>query len=163
MILTRTSGEFIATAASHHMPNNPSILVVDDSQDSREMLAEYLQFRGFDISVAENGEEAISAARRVRPDIILMDLSMPGIDGWEATRQLKADPLTSHSVIIAVSAHAFAPERQAADRAGCDAFILKPYDLTILANTLHETAKGLRYSTEPIEPVAKPVLEVDGA
>ena len=144
------------------MPNKPSILVVDDSRDSREMLAEYLQFRGFDISVAANGEEALSAARRVRPEIILMDLSMPGIDGWEATRQLKADPLTRQAVIIAVSAHAFAPEREAAHRAGCDAFILKPYDLTILANALHETAKGLQYSREPIQPIAKPALEASG-
>ena len=144
------------------MPNNPSILVVDDSRDSREMLAEYLQFRGFNISVAGNGEEAISAARRVRPEIILMDLSMPGIDGWEATRRLKADPLTRHAVIIAVSAHAFAPEREAAHRAGCDAFILKPYDLTILANALHETAKGLQYAREPIQPIAKPALEASG-
>jgi two-component system cell cycle response regulator DivK len=126
-----------------HMPSSPAILVVDDSPDSREMLAEYLRFRGFNVSEASNGEEAIEAARRLRPDLVLMDLSMPGIDGWEATRQLKADPVTSHSIIIAVSAHAFAPERQAAKSAGCDAFILKPYDLAVLAETLHDViAKG---------------------
>jgi CheY-like chemotaxis protein len=125
------------------MPTKPSILVVDDSADSREMLAEYLRFRGFEISDATDGEQAIAVARDVRPDMILMDLSMPGIDGWEATRQLKADPLTRHAVIIAVSAHAFPPARQAAKNAGCDAFILKPYDLTVLADTLHEvTTKG---------------------
>jgi two-component system, cell cycle response regulator DivK len=125
------------------MATKPSILIVDDSADSREMLAEYLAFRGFTISDAKDGEEAIEVARRVRPTIILMDLSMPRIDGWEATRQLKADPLTRHSVIIAVTAHAFAPERQAAQNAGCDAFVLKPYDLAVLANTLDEvTTKG---------------------
>ena len=125
------------------MRSKPSILVVDDSPDSREMLVEYLRFRGFEISDATNGEQAIAVARDVRPDMILMDLSMPGIDGWEATRQLKADPLTSHTVIVAVSAHAFPPARQAAKNAGCDAFILKPYDLGVLADALHEvTTKG---------------------
>jgi len=107
------------------------------------MLAEYLSFRGFDVSVANDGQEAIVVARGTRPGIILMDLSMPGIDGWEATRQLKADPLTKHSVVIAVSAHAFPRERHAARKAGCDAFILKPYDLVVLADTLSEvTTKG---------------------
>jgi two-component system, cell cycle response regulator DivK len=120
------------------MRTTPSILVVDDSPDSREMLVEYLRFRGFETFDAMNGEQAIAMARAMRPDMILMDLSMPGIDGWEATRQLKADPVTRHALIFAVSAHAFPPARQAAKTAGCDAFILKPYDLAVLADTLYE-------------------------
>ena len=120
------------------MRTKPSVLVVDDSADSREMLAEYLAFRGFEISEAADGEQAIAVARRVRPDTILMDLSMPGMDGLEATRQLRADPLTSQCVIVAISGYGFPAQQQTAKNAGCDAFILKPFDLTILADTLHE-------------------------
>jgi CheY-like chemotaxis protein len=118
------------------MPNKPSILVVDDSTDGREMLLEYLAFRQFQVAEAHNGDDAIHVARRIRPDIILMDLSMPVVDGWEATRRLKADPLTNDAVIIAVTAHAFPPEQEAARLAGCDAVICKPYDLTVLADAL---------------------------
>jgi two-component system, cell cycle response regulator DivK len=113
-----------------------SILVVDDSPDSREMLAEYLAFRQFPVSTAGSGEEAIAVASRVCPDVILMDLSMPGIGGWEAIRQLKADPRTRKILIVAASGHAFAPERKLAREAGCDGFIVKPYDITMLGDAL---------------------------
>src|SRR5438045_6834404 len=102
------------------MRRKPSILVVDDAEDGREMLVEYLAFRGFHVVEAQNGTEAIEVARRVRPHVILMDLSMPVVDGWEATRQLKADPLTKDIIIIAVTAHAFPREQEAARAAGCD-------------------------------------------
>jgi CheY-like chemotaxis protein len=117
-------------------PLRPSILVVDDSDDGREMLVEYLAFREFQVIAARNGAEAIDAARRVRPHIILMDLSMAGVDGWEATRRLKADALTNHIVIIAFTAHAFPAERESARAAGCDAVIAKPFDLVVLADAL---------------------------
>jgi CheY-like chemotaxis protein len=126
------------------IPSKPSILVVDDSVDSREMLAEYLAFRGFPVTQAQNGTEAIEAARRVQPHVILMDLRMPVVDGWEATRQLKADPLTTGIIIVAVTAHAFPREQQAARAAGCDAVIAKPYDLAGLANALTQiSSRGL--------------------
>ena len=96
------------------MAPKPSILVVDDSPDGREMLVEYLVFRGFHVTEAGNGAEAIEVARRVKPNIVLMDLSMPGVDGWEATRTLKADPALQDVVVIAVTAHAFPIEQQAA-------------------------------------------------
>ena len=118
------------------MLRKPSVLVVDDSSDGREMLTEYLAFCGFHVAEAENGTEAIEVARRVQPNVILMDLSMPVVDGWEATRQLKADPLTKDIFIIAVTAHAFLPEQESARVAGCDAVIPKPYDLTVLAAAL---------------------------
>ena len=118
------------------MAPKPSILVVDDSPDGREMLVEYLVFRGFHVTEAGNGAEAIEVARRVKPNIVLMDLSMPGVDGWEATRTLKADPALQDVVVIAVTAHAFPIEQQAARDAGCDAVIPKPYDLTVLADSL---------------------------
>jgi two-component system cell cycle response regulator DivK len=118
------------------MPKKPSILVVDDSQDAREMLTEYLSFGGFEVAVAQDGKKAIDIAHRIRPDLILMDLSMPVLDGWEATRQLKADPHTKHIMIIAVTAHAFHHEQESARAAGCDAVIAKPYDLMALAEAL---------------------------
>jgi two-component system, cell cycle response regulator DivK len=79
-------------------------LVVDDFPDGRELLAEYLTFRGFGVLTTSTGAEAIEIARRVKPQIILMDLSMPGLDGWEATRILKADPETRDIVVVAVTA-----------------------------------------------------------
>ena len=118
------------------MSSNHLVLVVDDSVDEREMLMEYLAFRRFEVAQARNGVEALVVARRLRPKIILMDLSMPGMDGWEATRRLKADPVTTHAIIVAVTAHAFAPEQEAARAAGCDAVIAKPCDLTDLADAL---------------------------
>jgi two-component system cell cycle response regulator DivK len=108
------------------------------------MLVEYLVFREFQVAEAHNGADAIDLARRLRPQIILMDLSMPGMDGWEATRQLKADPLTNHIVIIAITAHAFPPEQATARAAGCDAVIAKPFDVAVLADALHRViSKGL--------------------
>ena len=117
-------------------PSLPSVLIVDDFVDGRELLAEYLTFRGFPIHVASDGGEAIEVARRVRPAIILMDLSMPGIDGWQATRTLKADPVMRETLIFAVTARALRPERDAAKEAGCDGVICKPFDITVLGDAL---------------------------
>ncbi len=90
------------------------------------MYRDYLLFAGFEVETAENGEEAIVKARAIHPDIILMDLSLPVLDGWEATRRLKADHETAHLTVIALSAHAMAAEAQRAAQAGCDGFIAKP-------------------------------------
>jgi two-component system, cell cycle response regulator DivK len=126
------------------MRSKPSVLVVDDSSDGREMLTEYLAFCGFHVAAAQDGTEAIEVARRLQPNVILMDLSMPVVDGWEATRRLKADPLTKDIIVIVVTAHAFPPEQNAARSAGCDAVIIKPYDLTVLGDALAKLAsKGL--------------------
>jgi two-component system cell cycle response regulator DivK len=118
------------------MSFKPCVLVVDDNVDGREMLVEYLAFREFQVAAARHGEEAIEVAGRIRPAVILMDLSMPGMDGWEATRRLKANPLTKDVVIIAVTAHAFPPDQASARAAGCDAVIAKPFDLAALADAL---------------------------
>jgi CheY-like chemotaxis protein len=104
----------------------PLILVVEDFDDAREMYRDYLEFSGFRVLTARDGREAIDQARAGQPDLILMDLSLPGIDGWEATRLLKKDPATSHLLIVALSAHAMAPEGDRAREAGCDGFIAKP-------------------------------------
>ena len=104
----------------------PLILVVDDYQDAREMYAEYLQFSGFRVAEAKNGNEAVEQAFALKPDLILMDLSLPGIDGWEATRRLKSDDRTSHIPVVALTAHDGAPELERATLAGCDWFVPKP-------------------------------------
>ncbi|HEX5108199.1 MAG TPA: response regulator [Vicinamibacterales bacterium] len=104
----------------------PLILVVDDYQDAREMYAEYLQFSGFRVAEARNGNEAVDQAFALKPDLILMDLSLPGMDGWEATRRLKADESTRHIPIVALTGHALAGASDGARKAGCDSFVTKP-------------------------------------
>ncbi len=105
---------------------DPLILVVEDFDDAREMYRDYLEFAGFRVETARDGREGIEKARALQPDLILMDLSLPGIDGWEATRLLKAAPETRQIIIIALSAHALATEGDRARAAGCDGFIAKP-------------------------------------
>jgi two-component system, cell cycle response regulator DivK len=104
----------------------PLILVVEDFDDAREMYRDYLEFSGFRVETARDGREAIDKAQALDPDLILMDLSLPGVDGWEATRLLKSDPATRHLLIVALSAHALAAEGDRARAAGCDGFIAKP-------------------------------------
>ena len=107
-------------------PDVPLILVVDDYQDAREMYAEYLQFSGFRVAEARNGNEAVAQAFSLRPDLILMDLSLPVMDGWEATRRLKADDRTKAIPVVALTGHALAGISEGARKAGCDAFVTKP-------------------------------------
>ena len=104
----------------------PLILLVEDFDDAREMYRDYLSFSGFRVETARDGREAIDKAQAIHPDLILMDLSLPGVDGWEATRLLKADPATRNLLIVALSAHALAAEGERARDAGCDGFIAKP-------------------------------------
>ena len=106
--------------------DRPRVLVVDDYPDAREMYAEYLEFAGFEVVEAENGMEALQRAVETTPDIILMDLSLPVMDGWEATRRLKADKRTAPIPVVALTGHALAGISEGAKRAGCDAFVTKP-------------------------------------
>ena len=106
--------------------NAPLILVVDDYQDAREMYAEYLQYSGFRVAEARNGNEAVAQAFELQPDLILMDLSLPGMDGWEATRVLKADERTKRIPVVALTGHALAGASEGAKKAGCDSFVTKP-------------------------------------
>jgi len=122
----------------------PLILVVDDYQDAREMYAEYLQFSGFRVAEARNGNEAVEQALALKPDLILMDLSLPGMDGWEATRRLKADETTKHIPIVALTGHALAGASEGAKKAGCDSFVTKPClpdDLVVEVRRMLSTAK----------------------
>lgn len=104
----------------------PLILVVDDFEDGREMYASYLRFSGYRVDEAADGNEALEKAFTLRPDIILMDLSLPGIDGWQATRELKRDERTANIPIVALTGHALEAHSRSAKEAGCDAFIVKP-------------------------------------
>src|SRR3989454_6148509 len=104
----------------------PRVLVVDDYPDAREMYGEYLEYCGFEVVQASNGMEALQRALDTKPDIILMDLSLPVMDGWEATRRLKADKRTANIPVVALTGHALAGISEGAKRAGCDAFVTKP-------------------------------------
>lgn len=122
----------------------PLILVVDDYQDAREMYAEYLQFSGFRVAEARNGNEALEQAFALKPDLILMDLSLPGMDGWEATRVLKADERTRNIPVVALTGHALAGASEGAKKAGCDSFVTKPClpdDLVVEVRRMLSTVK----------------------
>ena len=106
--------------------SRPRVLLVDDYPDAREMYTEYLEFTGFEVVQASNGLEALQQAVNTSPDIILMDLSLPVMDGWEATRRLKADERTASIPVVALTGHALAGISEGARNAGCDAFVTKP-------------------------------------
>jgi two-component system cell cycle response regulator DivK len=106
--------------------DRPRVLLVDDYPDAREMYTEYLEFSGFEVVEAGNGMEALQRAIDTSPDIILMDLSLPVMDGWEATRRLKADERTASIPVVALTGHALAGISEGAKKAGCDAFVTKP-------------------------------------
>ena len=102
------------------------VLVVEDYQDAREMYTAYLQFSGYRVAEATDGLEAVEKSIELLPDIILMDLALPRMDGWEATRRLKLDERTRHIPIVALTGHALAGHAEGARQAGCDAFVTKP-------------------------------------
>jgi CheY-like chemotaxis protein len=104
----------------------PLILVVDDTKDTRELFVEYLRLAGFEAEQAESGTEALRKAAALRPAAIVMDLEMPEMDGWEATRRLKADSQTRDIPVVALSAHVMEGARKKATEAGCAGFLPKP-------------------------------------
>jgi two-component system cell cycle response regulator DivK len=104
------------------------ILLVEDNEMNRDMLSRRLLKKGFKLVVAEDGEQAIKVAHSEAPDLILMDISLPGLDGWEATRRLKAMPETQGIPIIALTAHAMAGDREKCLEAGCDDYDTKPVE-----------------------------------
>ena len=105
------------------------ILLVEDNEMNRDMLSRRLVLRGHEVVIAEDGCRALEMALREFPDLVLMDMGLPVMDGWEATRRLKADPRTASVPVIALTAHAMADERMRALDAGCDDFDTKPIDL----------------------------------
>ena len=104
----------------------PLVLIVEDQAELRRLYVEQFTMSGFDVIEAGDGADAIVHTTEHGPDVVLMDLSLPGIDGWEATRQLKSDARTAHIPVVALTAHDGAGELQRATRAGCDWFVPKP-------------------------------------
>jgi len=112
------------------------ILLVEDNEMNRDMLSRRLQKHGFEVVMAVDGEEGVAKAQTEAPALILMDMSLPGIDGWEATRRLKAAPQTQSIPIIALTAHAMTDDRAKALAAGCDDFDTKPVELPRLLSKI---------------------------
>jgi CheY-like chemotaxis protein len=108
------------------------ILLVEDNEMNRDMLSRRLMRNGYEVLLAVDGEQAVSVATADMPDLILMDMSLPVIDGWEATRRIKAVVATAHIPIIALTAHAMAGDREKAIAAGCDDYDTKPIELARL-------------------------------
>jgi two-component system, cell cycle response regulator DivK len=107
----------------------PRLLYVEDNEMNRDMLSRRLQRRGFEVLIASNGEQGVAMAAAEKPDLILMDMSLPVLDGWQATRQLKAAPDTRRIPIIGLTAHAMATDRDKCLEAGCDDYDTKPVEL----------------------------------
>ncbi len=119
------------------------ILLVEDNPENRDMLTRRLVRRGHKVASAMNGEEALAAVQADRPELVLMDLSLPVMDGWEATRRLKADPATRAIPVIALTAHAMSGDRQRAIEAGADDYDTKPVDLERLLGKIAALTGGM--------------------
>ncbi len=114
------------------------ILLVEDQEMNRDMLSRRLKKRGYEVSIAVDGAEGVDKARSEIPDLILMDMSLPVMDGWEATRTLKGDEATRAIPVVALTAHAMSTDREKALEAGCDAYETKPVELPRLLETIQK-------------------------
>jgi len=141
----------------------PKILIVEDNEMNRDMLSRRLARKGFAVTSAADGAECLRAVVEDRPDLVLMDLSLPVIDGWEATRRLKADAATRDIPVIALTAHVMSTDREKALAAGCDGFATKPIDLPALLATMAALLGGCGVKTQAQErPVkAKDPVRID--
>ncbi len=113
------------------------LLLVEDNEMNRDMLSRRLQRRGYEVIIAVNGEEGVKIAQSEAPDLILMDMSLPVLDGWEATQRLKAAPNTQSIPILALTAHAMSGDREKAIEAGCDDYDTKPIEFSRLLEKIH--------------------------
>ncbi len=119
----------------------PKILLVEDNEMNRDMLSRRLEKRGYTLIIAVDGGQGVALAKSELPDLILMDMSLPVLDGWEATQQIKADATTKGIPVIALTAHAMESDRQKALEAGCDDFDTKPVELARLLTKIEELLK----------------------
>lgn len=119
----------------------PKILLVEDNEMNRDMLSRRLEKRGYTVAIAIDGNEGVAKTKSELPDLILMDMSLPVLDGWDATKQVKADPATAKIPVIALTAHAMESDRQKALEAGCDDFDTKPVELPRLLLKIEELLK----------------------
>ena len=118
------------------------VLLVEDQEDNRDMLSRRLRKRGYEVEIAVDGAEGVEKARSEAPDLILMDMSLPVMDGWEATRILKAEEGTRSIPVVALTAHAMSTDREKAFDAGCDAYETKPIELPRLLETMEKLLQG---------------------
>ncbi len=118
------------------------VLLVEDNEMNRDMLSRRLERRGYQMLLAVDGQQGVQLAQQEKPDLILMDMSLPVLDGWDATRQLKAAPETKSIPIIALTAHAMASDEQKAREAGCDDFDTKPIELTRLLEKMQRLVRA---------------------
>jgi CheY-like chemotaxis protein len=118
------------------------ILLVEDNELNRDMLSRRLARKGYEVVLAEDGARGVAAAAAERPDLVLMDMSLPVLDGWEATRRLKADPGTRAIPVIALTAHAMSTDREKAKEAGCDDYDTKPVELERLLGKIERLLRA---------------------
>ena len=118
------------------------VLLVEDQEDNLDMLSRRLVKRGYEVAIAVDGAEGVENARSEAPDLILMDMSLPVMDGWEATRILKAEDGTRSIPVVALTAHAMSTDREKAFEAGCDAYETKPIELPRLLETMEKLLQG---------------------
>ena len=116
----------------------PKLLLVEDNEDNRDMLSRRLVRKGYEVVIAVNGAEGVALAQAELPDLILMDMSLPVMDGWEATRQVKAGSMTAHIPVIALTAHAMSGDREKAVAAGCDDYDTKPVEMPRLLEKIEK-------------------------
>lgn len=124
------------------MAADPLVLVVDDYADARAMYAAWLQVSGFRVAEAATAAQALALALAEPPAVVLMDLSLPGLDGLEATRRLKSDPRTAHVPVVAITGHVESRVAEAARDAGCDIFIVKPSPATVVVDAVARLIRG---------------------
>lgn len=120
----------------------PKILLVEDNEMNRDMLSRRLTRRGFEVVFAADGQQGVDLARSERPDIILMDMSLPVMDGWEATRRIKADATMRTIPVIGLTAHAMSGDREKAIEAGCDDYDIKPVEIDRLLGKINRLLNG---------------------
>jgi two-component system, cell cycle response regulator DivK len=120
----------------------PKILLVEDNDLNRDMLSRRLKRRGYEVTLAVDGEEGVAMAASEMPDLVLMDMSLPKIDGWEATRRIKGNPATASIPVIALTAHAMSGDREQALEAGCDDYDTKPVELPRLLEKITSCLGG---------------------
>jgi two-component system, cell cycle response regulator DivK len=123
--------------------------LVDDYADNRSMYARYLEYAGYRVDEATNGQEALDKADQIHPDLIVMDLSLPVMDGWEATRRLKANPRTKRILVLALTGHALGDHEREATAAGCDGYVTKPCLPEDLAARIQDMLAGASTKSRP--------------
>jgi CheY-like chemotaxis protein len=135
----RLSSSFILLKGGQHVPK---VLLVEDNEENQDSLSRHLRRKGYETLLAVDGREGLDVARAEAPNLILMDMSLPGLDGWEATRLLKAAPQTRGIPVIALTAHAMAGDREKALEVGCDDYDTKPVEFGRLLGKIEALLRG---------------------